>query len=232
MKKIQGDNMKKILMIFISFMLTTGLQAQSFKEWFSNKKETATQAIEKVAPKKCAVTNDTPLREIKRPIYEMGAVFNVFDFPDGGEAQARIENVNLSLIVNLGPTFHAYTWAGSRNTKKNEYTYPAGSDEYDEEWTSTMIFAGFGLYLVPQFRIFAGAGQVTMENNSGDPPNLNTGIEYGAGWSEDFYGNRIEIAYKAIIAGVSGDNVPVEDSIASGSHNSISIGLYFPLGGE
>ncbi len=223
--------MKKLFIVLVLVIFSGQCMADDLlSDIFDFGEEKASDAIDLV--KKCPITNDTPITKISRPVYEMGAVFNVFDFPAGGDAQARIENINLSLIINLGPTFHAYAWTGSRNTRKNKYTYQEDMEGFDEEWSSTMIFAGFGLYLVPKFRIFAGAGQVTMENTQGEVPSLNTGIEYGAGWSEDFYGNRLEITYKAIIAGVSGDDVPVEQSVASGSHNSISIGLYFPIGGE
>lgn len=222
--------MKKLFMILIIMIFSTSVYSGPIDDMFDFGSEKTGDIVSKVTPERCPITNDTPLNKIDRPIYEMGAVLNVFDFPNGGDAQMRVENWNLSLIINLGPTFHAYSWMGSRSTTKNKYTYQNEKYAYDEDWSSTMIFAGFGLYLVPQFRIFAGVGNVTMENTKGDVPSLSTGMEIGVGWSENFYGNRIEIVYKTVIAPVSGNNIPAEQAIATGSHNSMSIGLHFPLG--
>ncbi len=223
--------MKKLILalIFISFSATA--YSQAFSEMFKFGKEKTSNVVEKVTKtKKCRITSATPLKEINRPMFELGASWGLIDSPAGGQTQVRVENVNITFIGNLGPTFHWYTWVGTRTTEKDDYEYPEGEEYYDEKWQSTMGFAGFGLYIFPTMRLFAGAGQIKLENADKDTPALGTAQEYGLAWSKDFYNNRIEVMYRVVNAPLSDDTPSVFDAVASGSFNAISVGLFFPLG--
>lgn len=223
--------MKKLFMVLVLTMFSLSVSAKTFSEMFNIGKDKAGDAVEKVTQtKRCPITNETPLKAIDRPPFELGASWGIIDSPAGGQTQVRVENVNITAIGNLGPTFHWYTWIGTRTTEKDEYEYPDTEEPYDKKWQSTMGFAGFGLYILPTMRVFVGAGQIKVTNALGDPPALGTAQEYGIAWSQNWYSNRIEVMYRVVNAPLSDNSPSVYDAIASGSYNSMSIGLFFPLG--
>lgn len=223
--------MKKLILIFIIVLFSSSAYGQSFADAFKFGKKKTGDAIEKITgTKRCQITADTPLKEVHRPPFEVGVRWNFGDFPSNGQAQFRIENVDMTVIGNLGPTFHWYSWVGTRTTDKTEYEYANEANAYDRKWQSSMIFVGFGLYLLPTFRIFAGAGQISLENAAGHEPDLATANEVGFAWSKMWYGNRVEVMYRVIDAPIAGKNISIQKAPADGSFNSISIGLFFPLG--
>jgi len=222
--------MKKLFIILtciLSVMLfSQNSYAKSIKEYFNLGKDKADDVVESVKREKCPITNDTPIKLIDRPTNEITLRSNFGDFPSGGKPQFRFENFDIEWLINLGPTFHWYAWMGSRTTEKIKYT----NSVYDEVWTSNMIFSGFGIYFIPSVRLFVGLGSITLSNDEGDEPTLDTGLEIGGAWSKEVYGNRFEIMFKTVTSEISGDSVPSEKASGSGSYNSLSIGFSFPLG--
>lgn len=227
--------MKKLLLILIIFCVCFSINtfAKSLSEAWDDGKDKVGEIFDDdntiSRNRKCPIYRDTPLSEVERPMFEMGLRSNFGDFPSGGSPQIRFENVDISFIGNLGPTFHWYTWLGFRTTEKKNYIYENESDEYDKVWQSKMLFAGFGLYLHPIFRVFGGFGKIALSNTKRDAPDLELATEMGGAISYVWYGNRIELMYKFIDASIAGSDIQVEDSTAEGSYNSFSISLYFPI---
>jgi hypothetical protein len=223
--------MKKFILAIILITISSTSYSKTFAEMFAFGKEKTGDIVGNVT-KRCKITENTPLKDIIRPPFELGASWGIIDSPAGGQTQVRVENVNITAVGNLSSTFHWYAWVGTRTTEKDEYEYPDSEKPYDQKWQSTMGFAGFGLYILPTIRLFGGAGQIQLDNADGDPPQLGTAQEYGIAWSQTWYNNRIEIMYRVVNAPLSDDMPSVYDAVASGSFNAISIGLFFPLGDQ
>ena len=224
--------MKRSILILIVLCICSSfnIYAQSLSDaWDSGKDKVGDLLDNDSRGKRCPIYKDTPLSEVDRPMFEMGARWNIGDFPSGGSPQARFENVDVIFLGNLGPTFHWYTWIGTRTTEKKKYYYQDESDEYDRTWQSKMVFAGFGLYLHPIVRVFAGLGRISLSNTERTAPELSIADEFGIAFSIPFYNNRIELMYKSVDAAVSGEEIAVEDAPADGSYNSFSVSVIFPI---
>ena len=219
-----------ILALFsVIFMFVSDSYSQSLSDALDTGKEKVHEILDTNKGNRCPIYKDTPLSNVDRPMFEMGPRWNVGDFPSGGSPQFRFENVDITFIGNLGPTFHWYTWIGSRATEKKKYTYENESEEYDNVWHSKMAFVGVGLYLHPIIRVFGGFGKIELSNDGKSAPGLSIADEFGIALSYPFYNNRIELMYKSVDASVEGDDIPVQDAPADGSYNSFSVSFIFPI---
>jgi|GEM_PF-5678840 len=218
--------MKKILLFLLPLCLLFSFSAFAYmgENYVEKAKDVVTSNDER-----CPVYAETPLKEVKRAPFEISLRWNLLDFPSSGPPQVRTENLDIAVNLNLSQSLFAYGWIGTRTTRKTDYVYENTSREYDPEWKSRMIFAGFGIYITPTLKFFGGFGKIVLENADGSAPDLNVANERGLAYDIPFFQNKLEISYRVVEAEVAGESIPVEDAPASGSYNALAISLTVPI---
>jgi hypothetical protein len=175
--------------------------------------------------KKCSVHADTPWSEVNRNKWEIEIRMDALDFPSGGPPSFRTENLNFVVIHNLSNQLYAYGLYGNRAATKTNYEGSA----YEPEWDNRMVMGGFGFYVFPNIKIFAGAGKIWAVNENGDEPQLETAIERGIALDIPLMDYKIEFSYRFVEAQISDDNIPVSELTGDGTFSALSIGLVIPL---
>lgn len=173
-----------------------------------------------------AVCPDTPLKDIKRPWFELGFNIDGFEAPAGGRPQFHAENYTVLAIYNLSPIVYLYGSYSTRNVDKINYE----GSVYDPIWSYQTFIAGAGWYIKPTIKIFAGLGKVLPKNSEGSEE-LSFALERGIAWDIPLkQGYKLVISFRSIEAALADDEAHIAASQADGSTNVLSIGLALPLG--
>lgn len=216
-----------IIILFFCLFLAGQAVAGGLSDAYTTVTKTVTKAVpESLYGKNCPVYTNTPRDEVKRATWEIDARLNGMDSPSQGGYQFSINNIDARLTHNISPTLYAYLWAGNRNIEKDEYEGSA----YTKEWESRMVFAGFGVYITPVFKIFGGFGIIWVEDSEGNKPDLKTPAERGIGYDVPIgnNGNKLSFEYRFIEAKMK-DKPPVEEVLGDGGFSTVSIAYVVPL---
>lgn len=173
------------------------------------------------------VCPDTPVKEIKRPPFEIEARLDGFATPSGGTAQFSGENFTFTLKHNFSPVLNVYGSYSIAKIDKTEYE----NSLYDKTWNYQTIVGGIGWYIHPIVEIHAGAGK-TMAQNSQGSETLGVTIEYGirAHWAINQLGYKFIVGLVTREAGLADEGTDIARSPADASANYIYAGVALPVG--
>jgi hypothetical protein len=225
--------MKKFFLTFLAFTLAFSAMADGndgivtrFGKWIDGSSKQCECPACPVL-ENGVVCRDTPLKDIKRPPFEIEARLDFFATPTGGPAQFHAENFAFTFKHNFSRVLNIYGSYAITTIDKNEYV----GSLYDRTWSYQTFTAGLGWYIHPVIEIFGGAGKVLPKNSAGTEE-LAMAIEYGikAHWAINTLG------YKAI-CGIVTREVPLADegvdinrSLAEASATYIFAGVALPVG--
>lgn len=170
---------------------------------------------------------DTPVKEIKRPPFEIEARLDGFVTPTGGPAQFTAENFTFSVKHNFSSVLDVYGAYSIATVDKTDYENAL----YDPVWHYQTIMFGVGWYVHPIVEIYGGAGKTIAKNSEGSEE-LGLTIEYGikAHLPLNQLGYKIFFGLVSREAPLADEGTDIARSPADASANYIYCGVALPLG--
>ena len=228
--------MKRLIFVFIFICLSInafGAEPQSEKGWITRFGELIDGKSGKCECPACPVLEsgvvcpDTPVKEIKRPPFELEARLDGFVTPTGGTAQFSGENFTFVLKHNFSAVLNVYGSYSIATVDKTEYE----NSLYDKTWNYQTVIAGVGWYVHQIIEIHAGAGKTITKNSEGSET-LGVTIEYGikAHWAINTLGYKFIVGLVTREAPLAEEGTDIARSPADASANYIYAGVALPVG--
>lgn len=181
----------------------------------------------------CPVINDgvvcpgTPVKDIRRPAFEIEFRLDALSAPTGGPVQFGIDDFTFTFKHNFSSVFNVYGSYSSATIEKTPYE----NSLYDTTWHYQTGIVGFGWYVHPIFELFVGVGKVVPSNSEGSEE-LGLALEKGvrAHWAINQLGYKVTLAFINRDVPLADEGVDIARSPAVATINLISIGIAIPVG--
>lgn len=218
--------MKKIILILSLILFSFSLNAQIFDESDTISDKAKRTAQDFAGCERPELTDSTPLELVEREELDIGFRFGLVDNAGSGSYSFTTENYDFIASLNLNKIIYAYAWYGTRHVFHTDYVDSAT----DPEWHYKYLMGGLGWYITPRFKIFAGLGQVTESQNTGDSVDYGGINEKGVAYDIPIYGYKLEVGYRIVEVPLSTDqDIPVDEAPAQGNFEAFSVGFTAPF---
>lgn len=218
--------MKKTILIIIACLFSFSAYAQLSEAYETTKEKVKSFVSEK--KEACPVYADTPMSKVERAPWEIEIGLNFLYDPSNGDSQFRTDSWSGEIVHNFSSAFGAFVKYDTIAFEKRNYD----GSKYSKEWSGYSVAGGFHLYLTPIVRIYGAAGKIQLKDSNGNEPDYGTTFEKGIKIDIPLkdWGYKLVIAYRIVDASIASDNPDIQEALADGSYNSLTLTLSLPFG--